>query len=47
MKEAMDIVRDKQEWRHRISTSSSPLGWRTSKKKNYFFQHGSINTLVW
>jgi len=26
MKEAMDIVRDRQEWRHRISTSSSPLG---------------------
>jgi len=33
MKEAMDIVRDRQEWRHRISTSSSPLGWRASKKK--------------
>ena len=31
MKEAMDIVRDRQEWRHRISTSSSPLGWRASK----------------
>ena len=26
MKEAMDIVRDRQEWRQRISTSSSPLG---------------------
>ena len=26
MKEAMDIVRDRQEWKHRISTSSSPLG---------------------
>ena len=25
MKEAMDIVRDRQEWRHRISTSSSPF----------------------
>jgi len=33
MKEAMDIVRDRQEWRHRISTSSSPLGWQASKKK--------------
>jgi len=33
MKEAMDIVRDRQEWRHRISTSSLPLGWRASKKK--------------
>jgi len=33
MKEAMDIVRDRQKWRHRISTSSSPLGWRASKKK--------------
>jgi len=31
MKEAMNIVRDRQEWRHRISTSSSPLGWRASK----------------
>jgi len=29
----MDIVRNRQEWRHRISTSSSPLGWRASKKK--------------
>ena len=26
MKEAMDIVRDRQEWRHRISTSPTPLG---------------------
>ena len=34
MKEATDIVRDRQEWRHRISTSSSPLGWRASKKNN-------------
>jgi len=33
MKEAMDIVRDRQEWRHHISTSSSPLGWWASKKK--------------
>ena len=33
MKEVMDIVRDRQEWRHRISTSSSPLGWRANKKK--------------
>jgi len=31
MKEAMDIVCDRQEWRHRISTSSSPLGWRARK----------------
>ena len=28
----MDIVRDRQEWRHLISTSLSP-GWRASKKK--------------
>jgi len=27
------VIKYRQEWGHRISTSSSPLGWRASKKK--------------
>ena len=51
IKEAMDIVRDRQKWRHRISTSSSPLGWRASKKtRRHTFTHldtFSLNIQPW
>ena len=46
MKEAMDIVRDRQEWRHRISTSSLPLGWRASKKKKKAWAYVRILEVV-